>query len=144
MNDISLQRVLLVENSLDDILLIQRAFKRHRFAVELKVVYDGVEALEYLRTAVKEQQTLPILVIMDLKLPKLDGLEVLYKMRNERAIASLPVVIFTSSNEKQDIATAYKHGVNSFVRKPVAAEDFIDAIYQIGKYWIELNQRSQP
>lgn len=135
--------ILLVEDSDDDVQLTKRALERNHIANELIVVSDGVAALEYLRAAVgveKERPTLPALILLDLKLPRLDGLEVLQRLRADPRLRRQPVVILTSSKEEQDIVKSYDRGANSYIRKPVDFEQFSAAIKQLGLYWLVLNE----
>jgi two-component system response regulator len=129
-------RILLVEDNADDVELTRRAFEKSNVMNELVVVRDGVEALDYLFAAV----TPPDLVLLDIKLPRVDGLEVLRRLRGDPRTRRQPVVILTSSNEEQDIVTSYDLGVNSYVRKPVDFAQFAEAARQLGLYWLVLNE----
>ncbi len=133
--------ILLVEDNPHDIELTRRALARHQIANELVVAHDGVEALEYLFG--KEGETLrrlPAVVLLDLKLPRVDGLEVLREIRASVRTRFLPVVILTSSNEERDIVDGYMLGANSYICKPVDFGQFSEAIRQLGMYWLVLNQ----
>ncbi|HWO35481.1 MAG TPA: response regulator [Candidatus Acidoferrum sp.] len=136
--------ILLVEDNADDEKLTLRAMKKHNIGNEVVVVRDGVEALDYLfRTGPYEGKNLsavPQVVLLDLKLPKLDGLEVLRRLRADERTKLLPVVILTSSNEEQDRVTGYALGANSYVRKPVDFKQFMEAARQLGLYWLILNE----
>ena len=136
--------ILLVEDSPDDVTLTLRAFKRSHLMNPICVVRDGIEALDFLlaRGAYEERaaQPLPELVILDLKLPKLDGLGVLKAIRADERTQLLPVVILTSSKEEQDLITGYSLGANSYVRKPVDFAEFLEAVKVLGLYWLMLNQ----
>ena len=136
--------ILLVEDNPDDVELTRRAFVKNRIQNELVVVYDGLSALEYLnRTgefASLPESPLPAVVLLDLKLPKLDGIEVLHAIRSNEKTKLLPVVILTSSNEELDIIKSYTSGANSYVRKPVVFEEFIEAMSKLGMYWLLLNE----
>jgi len=138
------QLILLVEDNADDIKLTLRAFARSKIANQLVVARDGEEALEYLfargRYAGRDAGVMPEVVLLDLKLPKLDGLEVLRHVRADERTRRLPVVLLTSSNEEQDIVRGYDLGANSFVRKPVDFAQFTAAAQQLGLYWLVLNQ----
>jgi len=134
--------ILLVEDDPDDEALTMRSLRKHKIMNPVKVVNDGEAALEYLIGSVSkniEPQPLPQLVLLDLKLPKVDGLEVLKVLRSNQRTQLLPIVIFTSSNEQLDVITSYKNGANSFIRKPVDFEEFTDAIGKLGMYWLLLN-----
>ena len=138
-----LRRVLLVEDSAKDVELTLEALGEHRFANEVIVARDGVEGWTYLtRTGAfaSRQPGNPAVVLLDLKLPKMDGLEVLRAMRADPALRSIPVVMLTSSREERDVVESYKLGVNAYVVKPVAFTDFIDAVKNLGLFWAVLNQ----
>jgi two-component system response regulator len=136
--------ILLVEDNADDEILTLRALKKNNIGNEVIVARDGVEALDYLfRTGPYEGKHLsemPQVVLLDLKLPKLDGLEVLRRLRADERTKLLPVVILTSSNEEQDRITGYALGANSYVRKPVDFKQFMEAARQLGLYWLVLNE----
>lgn len=133
--------ILLVEDNPNDQLLTQRAFKKSNLGNDLAIVNDGEEALAYLfGTADTEPRPLPVLVLLDLKLPKVDGLEVLQRIRSNERTQLLPVVILTSSKEQDDLVRSYKLGVNSYVRKPVDFNQFVEAVQQLGLYWLVLNE----
>ena len=128
--------ILLVEDDPDDEALTRRALEKNKVRNELVVAHDGQEALDYLRDASR----LPELVLLDLKLPKIDGLEVLRRLRADERTRLLPVVVLTSSNEERDVATSYALGANSYVRKPVDFKEFTEAARQLGLYWLLLNE----
>jgi two-component system, response regulator len=134
--------ILLVEDNPKDVLLTERAFKQSKIANELRVVRDGAEALEYLigPQAGTAACPAPALVLLDLKLPKIDGLEVLRQLRRDERTRRLPVVILTSSSEEQDIIRGYDQGANSYIRKPVDFAQFQEAVSSLGLYWLVLNQ----
>ena len=136
--------ILLVEDNPDDEALTLRAFKKNNVSNEVVVSRDGVEALDYLfaegRYASRDVTDLPEVVLLDLKLPKLDGLEVLKRIRADERTGLLPVIILTSSNEEQDLINGYKGGCNSYVRKPVDFDQFSEAILHLGLYWLVLNE----
>jgi len=134
------QLILLVEDSPDDVELTLRVLKTHNIANEVKVARDGVEALEFLfGTPDNPPGKLPSVVLLDLKLPKLDGLEVLRRIRAEPTTTRLPVVIMTTSREERDIVASYELGANSYVQKPVGFEAFAEAVRFLGLYWLLLN-----
>jgi two-component system response regulator len=141
-----MNEILLVEDNADDIELTLRAFRKSNIANEVVVVHDGVEALEYLfaggRYAGRDADALPQVVLLDLKLPRLNGLEVLEKVRAHPKTMLLPVVILTSSTEERDLVKGYSLGANSYVRKPVDFEQFAASVKQLGLYWLVLNQRA--
>lgn len=138
------QLILLVEDRPDDVELTLRAFAKANIVNEIVVAHDGEEALDYLFArgayADRDPRLLPSVVLLDLKLPKVDGLDVLRTLRADERTRRLPVVILTSSKEEQDIVTSYELGANSFVRKPVDFAQFIDAARQLGLYWLVLNE----
>lgn len=136
--------ILLVEDNPDDEMLTLRALKKNNIKNEVFVARDGVEALDYLfgtgAHAGRDTGDLPQVILLDLKLPKLDGLEVLRRIRADERTNILPVVILTSSKEEQDIVTGYRLGCNSYVRKPVNFDEFLEAARQLGLYWLLLNE----
>ena len=136
--------ILLVEDSPDDVKLTLRAFKRGNILNPIVVVRDGIEALDFLfaRGAHGDRagKPLPTLIILDLKLPKLDGMGVLKAIRAEERTKLIPVVILTSSKEEQDLISGYALGANSYVRKPVDFAEFMEAAKLIGLYWLMTNQ----
>jgi two-component system response regulator len=137
--------ILLVEDNPDDEALTLRALKKNNITNAVVVARDGVEALDYLfgtgSHAGRNLNSLPQVVLLDLKLPKVDGLEVLRRVRADERTKLLPVVILTSSNEEQDRLRGYGLGANSYVRKPVDFGQFIEAVRQLGLYWLLLNER---
>jgi two-component system response regulator len=141
-------KILLVEDNPDDVKLTLRAFKQNNICNEVVVVTDGAEALDYLfgtgRFAGRDPSQQPAVVFLDLKLPKLDGLEVLRRIRTDHRTALQPVVILTSSKEEQDMIASYQLGANGYVRKPVDFEQFIEAVRQLGLYWLLINEAPPP
>jgi two-component system, response regulator len=129
--------ILLVEDNLDDLDLTLRAFKKNKIVNKIVIARDGEEALEYL---FGEKAVKPALVLLDLKLPKVDGLEVLKKIRSNVKTKLYPVVILTSSTEYNDLKAAYELGTNSYIKKPVNFEAFIEAVHKLGMYWLILNE----
>ncbi len=136
--------ILLVEDNPDDAALTIRAFKKNKILNEVVIARDGVEALDYLfgtgAYAGRDTSVMPQLVLLDLKLPKVSGLEVLRRMRSVPITKLLPVVILTSSKEDQDRIHGYDLGCNSYVRKPVDFVQFNEAVQQLGMYWLVLNE----
>lgn len=136
--------ILLVEDNPDDELLTLRALKKNNVLNRVVVAHDGIEALEYLFAtgshAARDSEVLPQLVLLDLKLPKVDGLEVLRRMRSDERTRLVPVVILTSSTERQDMLEGYGLGANSYVRKPVNFLQFTAAVEQLNSYWLILNE----
>lgn len=139
-----MKTILLVEDNPDDAALTLRAFKKHNIVNEIIVAGDGVEALDYLFATGayvgRDNNVMPQLVLLDLKLPKLGGLEVLRRLRANECTRLLPVVILTSSDEEQDIMEGYNLGANSYIRKPVDFDEFMEAVRQLKLYWLVLNQ----
>lgn len=136
--------ILLVEDNPDDEALTLRAFRKNNISNAVVVARDGQEALDYLfgegRYAGRDVSEFPQVVLLDLKLPKIDGLEVLRRIRADARTALLPVVILTSSKEDQDVINGYRLGANSYVRKPVSFDEFLDAARTLGLYWLLLNE----
>lgn len=136
--------ILLLEDNADDEALTLRALNKHKIANKIEVVRDGAEALDFLFAtgahAGRDARELPQVILLDLKLPKVDGLEVLRRIRSDPRTRMQPVVILTSSREEQDMIQAYSLGVNSYVRKPVDFNQFVEAIGQLGLYWLVLNE----
>ncbi len=138
------QTILLVEDNPDDEELTLLAFKNNHIANSIIVVHDGAEALDFLfrrkAYANRDVRSTPRLVLLDLKLPKLSGLDVLIELRNNEMTLFLPVVVLTTSNQDEDIINSYKYGANSFIRKPVEFSKFNEAIKSLGLYWLVLNE----
>jgi len=135
--------ILLVEDNIDDEILTLRALKKNNIANSVTVVRDGEEALDYLSGTGKylgQDTPLPEVVLLDLNLPKISGIEVLQRIRQHKRTRLLPVVVLTTSNEEEDKINSYQYGANSYVRKPVSFEQFIEAIRQLEMYWLILNQ----
>ena len=136
--------LLLVEDNPDDEALTLRALRKHNLANEIVVARDGQEALDYLfgegEYRGRDVSVQPQVILLDLKLPKVDGLQVLERLRAEPRTRHIPVVVLTSSNEEQDMIRSYDLGANSYVRKPVDFEQFLEAARQLGLYWLVLNE----
>jgi two-component system, response regulator len=136
--------ILLVEDNPDDVALTLRALKKNNISNKIVVASNGVEALDYLFGTgphAGDDVVQPQLILLDLKLPKLDGFEVLKKLRADPRTRFLPVVILTSSKEQQDIVDGYGLGANSYIRKPVDFQQFVEAVRQLGMYWLVLNEK---
>ncbi|HWR39971.1 MAG TPA: response regulator [Patescibacteria group bacterium] len=134
------QVILLVEDNPDDELLTIRSLRKNNIANKVVVAHDGEEAFNYLFDGGHEDDELPVLILLDLKLPKVDGLEVLRRIRGTEKTRTLPVIIFTSSKEEKDILESYNLGANSYIHKPVDFAQFSAAVGQFGLYWLVLNQ----
>lgn len=136
--------ILLVEDNPDDEALAIRALRRHNISNEIVVAHDGVEALDYLFGtgifAGRDINLKPTVILLDLKLPRIDGLEVLRRLREDERTKLLPIVILTTSNEEQDMLNSYSLGCNSYIRKPVDFVQFSEAIRQLGMYWLLMNE----
>jgi two-component system response regulator len=137
-------RILLVEDNEDDVALTLRALEKNHLQNEVEIVRDGQEALDLLfrrgAFASRSPEDLPELILLDLKVPRVDGLEVLRQIRASPATQYLPVVVLTSSSQERDVVKSYELGANSYVQKPVDFDDFIEATRQLGMYWLVLNK----
>lgn len=136
--------ILLVEDNPNDVELTLHALKKNNLTNSIHVVRDGAEALEYLFAsgayAGRDVNQAPKVILLDLKLPKVDGMEVLQRIKSDQRTRSIPVVVLTSSREERDIVESYRLGVNSYITKPVDFEQFTEAVRQLGLYWLLLNQ----
>ncbi len=132
--------ILLVDDNPDDVTFTLRAFKQNNISNEIVVAVDGEQALQMLLPETAAQSLQPALVLLDLKLPKVGGLEVLRRIRADPRTQSVPIVVLTTSSEDADIASSYQLGANSFVRKPVVFSEFLDAAKMLGVYWLLVNQ----
>ncbi len=137
--------ILLVDDNPDDVELALYALRRNQLTDHIHVVYDGIEALDFLfcrgEYANRKCANSPKLILLDLKMPKLNGLEVLKEIRSNDKTAGIPVVILTTSNEERDLIESYRLGVNSYIVKPVDFEQFSESVRQLGDYWLLLNER---
>jgi two-component system response regulator len=140
--------ILLVEDNPDDVELTMRALRKNKIANNVVVAHDGVEALDYLfgrgNYAGRNTTEMPRLILLDLKMPKMDGFQVLEQLRSDKRTQLTPVVILTSSKEEQDLVNCYKSGANSYVRKPVDFNEFLEAVRNIGLYWLLINECPDP
>jgi two-component system response regulator len=140
--------ILLVEDNPDDEALTMRALKKNNIKNEIVIAHDGVEALDFLfgtgAHAGRDLTLMPTLILLDLKLPRMDGLEVLRRMRANERTRLLPAVILTSSSEQQDLIAGYGVGANSYIRKPVDFARFVEAVGRLGVYWLFLNEPPPP
>ncbi len=136
--------ILLVEDNPDDVKLTLRALEKSRISNEVTVARDGIEALDYLfgtgRFEGRDTELVPQVILLDLKMPKIDGIEVLRRIRADERTRLLPVVILTTSNEDKDRIESYRLGANSYIRKPVDFNQFAEAVRQLGLYWLVLNE----
>jgi CheY-like chemotaxis protein len=144
MNDFDDIDILLVEDNASDAEMTMRALKKATFVNRLCWVMDGVEALAFVRCtddfADRDPRKPPRLILLDLKMPRLDGLDVLRELKADAATRKIPIVVMTSSNQERDITESYQLGVNGFVTKPVQLNDFASAVGKIGMYWLSINQ----
>lgn len=144
MNESHAVEILLVEDSLEDLELTCRALRNAKLGNHIQIARDGAEALEFIfcegSHAARKVEDTPKLILLDLKLPKVDGLEVLERIKNDPRTRHIPVVILTSSKEQVDVVKSYKLGVNSYIVKPVNFEGFTTAVQELGMYWLLLNQ----
>ena len=138
------KKILLIEDNPDDIELTLRAFKKNNIMNEIIVKSDGQEALDFFfgenGIVEKKNEGLPILILLDLKLPKIDGVEVLKKLRTDERTKLIPVVVLTSSKESADLLSCYRLGCNSYIRKPVSFTQFTEMVKQLGFYWLIMNE----
>lgn len=135
--------ILLIEDNTSDIELTRRALQKSHVANELVVLEDGQDALDYFfgdTNDVEREKQMPTLILLDLKLPRVDGLQVLKEIRSHKETKYLPVVILTTSNEERDIVESYNLGANSYIRKPVDFNQFVEAVQSLGLYWLVINQ----
>jgi two-component system response regulator len=135
--------IMLVEDNSDDIVLLQRAFKKCHMESKMVVAHDGIEALEYLFGKCEDDRykaVLPAVVLLDVKMPRMDGLETLKQIRSHSRTTHLPVVMLTSSDEERDKLQSYNLGANSYIRKPVDFNKFMDVMWHLGLYWLTINE----
>lgn len=140
-------RILLAEDSVQDVELTLSALAEHNLGNSVTVVHDGAEALDYLfrrGTHAEREDGNPVLLILDLKMPKVDGLEVLRTVKSDPRLRTIPVVILTSSREEQDVVRSYEMGVNAYVVKPVEFEKFVRAVRDLGLFWVLINEPPPP
>ena len=138
--------ILLVEDNPDDVELTLHALKKNNIVNPVKIVRDGQEALDYLYHKGKYESMdydLPNVILLDLKLPKVDGIEVLQRIKSDRKTKLTPVVVLTSSKEESDLLRSYDLGVNSYIRKPIDFDQFVETVRQIGFYWMLINEQPQ-
>ena len=138
------QNILLVEDNPDDQVLTLRALKKHKIVNQVTVASDGVAALDHLFAVDADGHCRFGLVLLDLNLPKLDGVEVLRRIRGEERTRLIPVVVLTSSKQEEDVAASYDGGANAYVRKPVKFSEFMDAVSTLGLFWLVLNEPVPP
>jgi two-component system response regulator len=132
--------ILLVEDNPDDVALTLRALHRNNITNEVIVAHDGAEAIERLLPCGSTQVSAPCLILLDLNLPKIDGLEVLRRIRSDGRTRFIPVVVLTSSKEQDDVLSSYRNGANAYVRKPVRFSEFVEAVKALGMFWLLLNE----
>lgn len=132
--------ILLVEDNADDVELTKRAFSKNHIVNEIAVLTDGAQAIDFLFGNANPYEGLPQFILLDLKLPKISGLEVLERIRSDETTRYIPTVILTSSKQEEDLLEGYRLGANSYVRKPVDFNEFVEAVRQVGLYWLVLNE----
>jgi two-component system, response regulator len=138
--------ILLIEDNPDDVELTLHALKKSNIANPIEVIRDGQDAVDYLFYKGKylnSKHSMPNLILLDLKLPKVTGIEILHKLKSDRKLKLIPVVVLTSSKEENDIMKSYDMGVNSYIRKPVDFDQFVETVKQIGFYWLLINEKPQ-
>lgn len=144
MNELNGVEILLVEDNEDDLRLALRSFKKANLTNRIQIARDGQEALDYILCqgvhASRRIEDVPRAILLDLKLPKVDGLEVLQRIKSDQRTSTIPVVILTSSKEQRDIANSYQHGANSYIVKPVIFDNFVKAMQEVAMYWLLLNE----
>jgi two-component system response regulator len=133
-------QILLVEDNPDDVTFTRRAFRKNNFANSIVVASDGVAAVELLLPEAGTEPLRPSIVLLDINLPRMNGLEVLRRLRAESSTRLLPVIMLTTSNDDRDVLASYQCGANSFVRKPVAFDDFLTAVKSLATFWLEVNE----
>jgi CheY-like chemotaxis protein len=133
-------QILLVEDNPDDVAFTRRAFKKNNFDNTIIVANDGMAAVELLLPGPGAEPLRPTIVLLDINLPRMNGLEVLRRLRSEELTRLLPVIMLTTSNDDRDVLASYQFGANSFVRKPVEFDDFLHAVKSLGTFWLEINE----
>jgi len=139
----NMKKILLVEDNQNDIELTKRAFRKCKYSNDIKmdIVTDGAEALEYFYSKEKKHDgDDPYLILLDLNIPKINGFQVLKKIKNDDKLKFIPIVVLTSSREKEDMIKSYDFGANGYIQKPIDLTEFIEAMHKIGEYWIKINQ----
>ena len=136
--------IMLIEDNSDDIELTKRAFAKHHLLNDLEIFRDGAEAAEFLFNSSTTERGLPQVILLDFNLPKISGLELLQQIRSDARTATVPVIMLTSSALQEDLGAGYRHGANSYVRKPVDFDDFVETVGQVGLYWTVLNEAPRP
>jgi len=139
MNDENVE-IIIVEDNPSDAELLLRVFRKHKLANDIVLLKDGAQALDYFLQGDPVRRSRPRVVILDLKLPKVSGIQILKQIKSDERTRTIPVVVLTSSQEERDIVESYKLGVNSYIVKPVDFEQFVEAVRQLGLYWLLLNQ----
>jgi two-component system response regulator len=137
-------QILLIEDNPDDVTFTQRAFRKNNFGNKIVVANDGATAMKLLLPQAGIVPLRPSLVLLDINLPKMSGLDVLRRLRSEEATKLIPVIMLTTSNDDRDVRASYESGANGFVRKPVAFDDFLCAVKSLGLYWLEVNEQVRP
>ena len=137
-------QILLIEDNPDDVTFTQRAFRKNNFGNKIVVAGDGATAMKLLLPSAGTVPLRPSIVLLDINLPRMSGLDVLRRLRSEEVTKLIPIIMLTTSNDDRDVRASYESGANGFVRKPVAFDDFLRAVKSLGLFWLEVNEQVRP